>query len=109
LAVSAVSCFVPVLGLPSLTWSYHLRASHERLRQDLELLRRRIFVAKAERVDSTLFAALGHDVGSGTKNGEVGMAGGQSMGQLLSKDSGAREWKHASRPQQPQGSGAATP
>jgi transposase/uncharacterized coiled-coil protein SlyX len=30
-----------------------LRASHERLRQDLELLRRRIFVAKAERVDST--------------------------------------------------------
>jgi hypothetical protein len=31
----------------------HLRASHERLRQDLELLRRRIFVAKAERVDST--------------------------------------------------------
>jgi transposase len=31
----------------------HLRASHDRLRQDLELLRRRIFVAKAERVDST--------------------------------------------------------
>ena len=31
----------------------HLRASHERLRQDLELLRRRIFIAKAERVDST--------------------------------------------------------
>jgi len=31
----------------------HLRASHARLRQDLELLRRRIFVAKAERVDST--------------------------------------------------------
>ncbi|HEY5281981.1 MAG TPA: hypothetical protein VIM14_04255 [Polyangia bacterium] len=31
----------------------HLRASHEPLRQDLELLRRRIFVAKAERVDST--------------------------------------------------------
>ena len=29
-----------------------LRASHERLRQELELLRRRIFVAKAERVDS---------------------------------------------------------
>ena len=31
----------------------HLRASHERLRQELELLRRRIFIAKAERVDST--------------------------------------------------------
>jgi transposase len=31
----------------------HLRASHDRLRQELELLRRRIFVAKAERVDST--------------------------------------------------------
>jgi transposase len=31
----------------------HLRASHERLRQDLELLRRRIFIAKAERVDSS--------------------------------------------------------
>ena len=31
----------------------HLRASHVRLRQELELLRRRIFVAKAERVDST--------------------------------------------------------
>lgn len=29
-----------------------LRGSHERLRQELELLRRRIFVAKAERVDS---------------------------------------------------------
>jgi transposase len=31
----------------------HLRASHERLRQDLELIRRRIFIAKAERIDST--------------------------------------------------------
>jgi len=31
----------------------HLRASHERLRQELDLLRRRIFIAKAERVDST--------------------------------------------------------
>ena len=31
----------------------HLRASHDRLRQELELLRRRIFIAKAERVDST--------------------------------------------------------
>ena len=31
----------------------HLRASHDRLRQELELLRRRIFMAKAERVDST--------------------------------------------------------
>jgi transposase len=30
----------------------HLRASHDRLRQELELLRRRIFIAKAERVDS---------------------------------------------------------
>ena len=30
----------------------HLRASHERLRYELELLRRRIFVAKAERVDT---------------------------------------------------------
>jgi transposase len=30
----------------------HLQASYERLRQDLELLRRRIFIAKAERVDS---------------------------------------------------------
>ena len=30
----------------------HLRASHERLRLELELLRRRIFVAKAERVDT---------------------------------------------------------
>src|SRR5437899_12164383 len=30
-----------------------LRASHERLRQELELLRRRIFIAKAERIDST--------------------------------------------------------
>jgi transposase len=29
-----------------------LRASHERLRQELEMLRRRIFVAKAERIDS---------------------------------------------------------
>jgi transposase len=31
----------------------HLRAAHERLRQELELLRRRIFIAKAERIDST--------------------------------------------------------
>ena len=31
----------------------HLRASHERLRLELELLKRRIFVAKAERVDTT--------------------------------------------------------
>lgn len=30
----------------------HLRSSHERLRLELDLLRRRIFVAKAERVDS---------------------------------------------------------
>jgi len=30
----------------------HLRASHERLRYELELLKRRIFVAKAERVDT---------------------------------------------------------
>ena len=30
-----------------------LRASHERLRQELELLKRRIFIAKAERVDTT--------------------------------------------------------
>src|SRR5689334_7025895 len=30
-----------------------LRASHERLRLELELLRRRIFIAKAERVDTT--------------------------------------------------------
>lgn len=29
-----------------------LRASHERLRQELELLQRRIFIAKAERIDS---------------------------------------------------------
>jgi phage shock protein A len=29
-----------------------LRASHERLRQELEMLRHRIFVAKAERIDS---------------------------------------------------------
>jgi len=29
----------------------HLRVSHDRLRQELELLRRRIFIAKAERVD----------------------------------------------------------
>jgi hypothetical protein len=48
-------------------------------------------------------ACLGQDLGNGTENGEVGMVGGQSMGQLLSKDSGAREWKHASR------SAAATP
>jgi hypothetical protein len=31
---------------------------------------------------------------NGTDNGEIGMVGGQSIGQLLSKDSGAREWKH---------------
>ncbi len=31
----------------------HLRASHERLRQELELLKRRLVVAKAERVDTT--------------------------------------------------------
>jgi len=30
-----------------------LRASHERLRQELELLKKRLFVAKAERVDTT--------------------------------------------------------
>lgn len=30
----------------------HLRASHDRLGQELELLRRRIFIAKAERVDT---------------------------------------------------------
>ena len=30
----------------------HLRASHARLREELELLKRRIFVAKAERVDT---------------------------------------------------------
>ncbi|HEX7479703.1 MAG TPA: transposase, partial [Polyangiales bacterium] len=31
----------------------NLRASHERLRQELELWKRRIFIAKAERVDTT--------------------------------------------------------
>ena len=30
----------------------HLRSSHERLRLELELLKRRIFIAKAERVDT---------------------------------------------------------
>ena len=30
----------------------HLRASHERLRFELELLKRRMFVAKSERVDT---------------------------------------------------------
>jgi transposase len=30
----------------------HLRASHERLRLELELLKRRIFIAKAERIDT---------------------------------------------------------
>jgi len=30
----------------------NLRASHERLRQELELFKRRLFVAKAERVDT---------------------------------------------------------
>jgi transposase len=29
-----------------------LRASHERLRQELELFKRRLFIAKAERVDT---------------------------------------------------------
>jgi hypothetical protein len=66
--------------------------------------------SKAERAarpvvndDCNPLACLGQDLGNGTENGEVGMAGGQSMGQLLSKDSGAREWKHATR------SAAATP
>lgn len=31
----------------------NLRASHERLRQELELFKRRLFIAKAERVDNT--------------------------------------------------------
>ncbi len=30
----------------------HLRLSHERLRLELELLKRRIFIAKAERIDT---------------------------------------------------------
>jgi chromosome segregation ATPase len=30
----------------------NLRASHERLRQELELFKRRLFIAKAERVDN---------------------------------------------------------
>ena len=42
-------------------------------------------------------AYSGQDLGNGTENGEVGMVGGQRMGQLLSKDSGAREWKHSFR------------
>jgi hypothetical protein len=42
-------------------------------------------------------ACLGQDLGNGTENGEVGMVGGQSMRQLLSKDSGAKAWKHAGR------------
>jgi hypothetical protein len=50
-----------------------------------------------------VLACLGQALGNRRENGEVGMVGGQSMGQLLSKDSGAREWKHASR------SAAATP
>jgi hypothetical protein len=29
-----------------------LRASHERLRQELELFKRRLFIAKAERIDT---------------------------------------------------------
>ena len=29
-----------------------LRASHDRLREELELLKRRLFIAKAERVDT---------------------------------------------------------
>src|SRR5664279_1585932 len=41
-------------------------------------------------------ACLGQDLGNGTENGEVGMVEGQSMGHLLSKDSGAREWKYSS-------------
>jgi transposase len=68
----------------------HLRTSHERLRLELELLRRRIFVAKAERVDSSqlemefaaTLAALDHVSGmtppSRAGSGEGGRAGPKS-------------------------------
>jgi transposase len=64
----------------------HLRASHERLRLELELLKRRIFIAKAERVDTrqleldfaTTLAALDKLAGMVPQTAQVAQAGGES-------------------------------
>jgi transposase len=87
----------------------HLRASHERLRQDLELLRRRIFMAKAERVDSSQLemefaqklAALDElagtidDLGPGS-----GPAGGAAGSGLKKKSTGRRDLSKANIPEE---------
>jgi len=96
----------------------HLRASHERLRQDLELLRRRIFIAKAERVDSTQLelefaeklAALdvlsgriaeeGNSGATGSGAGDAGIAPGKNDNKKdKKKSSGRRDLRKASIPE----------
>lgn len=77
-----------------------LRASHERLRLELELLKRRIFVAKAERVDTAQLelefaqklAELDHI--SGTTGLPVGAEGPQAP-KKKSKSTGRRDLRTA--------------
>jgi transposase len=61
----------------------HLRTSYDRLRQELELLRRRIFIAKAERVDSRQL-----ELEFAQKLSALDALSGQLAEQPLSKDTG---------------------
>ena len=91
----------------------HLRASHDRLRQELELLRRRIFMAKAERVDSTqlelefaqklsaldaLSGRLGEQPMS-TDTGTGASVGGDGKSGAKKKPKGRRDLREANIPE----------
>jgi transposase len=87
----------------------HLRASHERLRQDLELLRRRIFMAKAERIDSSQLelefaqklAALDELAGKIDGLGAgPGHGGGAAGGGTKKKPTGRRDLSKANIPEE---------
>lgn len=80
-----------------------LRASHERLRLELELLRRRIFAAKAERVDTqqlelefaATLAALDRLGGLPPALSELGGEGGRAARQGKKKPTGRRDLRQA--------------
>jgi len=92
----------------------HLRTSHDRLRQELELLRRRIFIAKAERVDSTqlelefaqklsaldaLSGRLGEQPMS-TDTGTGASVGGDGKSSGKKKPKGRRDLRQANIPEE---------
>lgn len=76
-----------------------LRASHEQLRIELELLRRRIFIAKAERVDTrqlelefaATLAALDKLSGESPKELEANLAAGRPSPKSKKKPRGRRD------------------